>query len=38
MIYIEAEEIDGSAYRWIVTEDMFDRVAEMLGTPETVKC
>ena len=38
MIYLEAEESDGTAYRWIVTEDMFDRVTEILGTPDTVRC
>lgn len=36
-IYFEAEEPDGTAYRWVLDSDTLDRVIEMLGEPETVK-
>jgi hypothetical protein len=36
-IYFEAEEPDGTAYRWVLDSDALDRVIEMLGEPETVK-
>lgn len=36
-IYFEAEEIDGTAYRWVLDSEALDRVIELLGQPETVK-
>ena len=36
-IYFEAEEPDGTAYRWVLDADMLDRVIELLGEPETIK-
>jgi len=37
-IYIEAEEPDGTAYRWVTDSDSLDRIIEMLGEPETIRC
>jgi hypothetical protein len=36
-IYFEAEEINGTAYRWVLDDDMLDQVIELLGQPETIK-
>jgi hypothetical protein len=37
MLFIEAEEIDGTAYRWVVTDAELDRLVEILGEPETIR-
>lgn len=37
-IYIEAEEPDGTAYRWVTDSDALDQIIAMLGEPETIKC
>ena len=37
MLFIEAEEMDGTAYRWVVAVEDLDRLVEVLGQPETVR-
>lgn len=36
-IYLEAEEPDGTTYRWIIDAVDFDRIVKILGAPETMK-
>lgn len=36
-IFFEAEEPDGTAYRWVLDAADLDRVIELLGEPETIK-
>ncbi len=35
MLFIEAEELDGTAYRWILDGDILNQMIELLGEPET---
>ena len=37
MLFIEAEEIDGTAYRWVATDLELHRLFEVLGEPETIR-
>ena len=37
-IYFEAEEPDGTAYRWVLDDESLDKVIELLGHPDTIKC
>lgn len=36
-VYLEAEEPDGTAYRWVIDSEALDRVVALLGEPETIK-
>lgn len=37
MLFIEAEEIDGTAYRWILDADVLVEMFALLGEPETIR-
>jgi hypothetical protein len=37
-IYLEAEEPDGTAYRWVIDSEILDRVIAIAGEPESIRC
>jgi len=36
-VYFEAEEANGTAYRWVIDSEALDKVIAILGEPETIK-
>lgn len=36
-VYFEAEQVDGTTYRWVLSSDDLEKVIGVLGDPETVR-